>query len=82
MKKAPTLFKFYFYNAIYMALDVNRQEERGIKVAYLLDADLLINLKLETLVTDLQYADDMAHLADNWADLTTMLDSHAPTFKK
>ena len=52
---APTLFNFYFDTTIHMALDVHRQEERGIKVAYLLDADLMGNrrsLKLETLVTD------------------------------
>ena len=82
---APTLFNFYFNTAIHMALDVHRQEERGIKVAYLLDADLVGNrwsLKLEILVTDLEYADNMALLADNWADLTTMLDSLATTCKK
>ena len=33
-------------------------------------------------MTDLEYADDMALLADNWADLTTMLDSLATTCKK
>ena len=38
---APTLFNFYFDTAIHMALNVHRQEERGIKVAYLLDADLM-----------------------------------------
>ena len=27
------------------------------------------------MVTDLEYADDMALLSDNWLDLTTMLDS-------
>ena len=32
-------------------------------------------LKLESLVTDLEYADDMVLLADDWSDLTTMLDS-------
>ena len=68
-----------------MALDVHRQEERGIKVAYLLDADLMGNRwhqKFETLVTDLEYHNDIALLADNWADLTTMLDSLATTCKK
>ena len=82
---APILFNFYFDTAIHMALDVHRQEERGIKVAYLIDADLMGNrrsLKLETLVTDLEYADDMALLEDNWVDLTTMLDSLATTCKK
>ena len=81
---ALTLFNFYFDTAIHIALDVQRQEKRGIKVAYLLDADLVgnrRNLKFETLVTDLEYADDMVLLADNWADLTTMLDSFATTCK-
>ena len=31
---APTLFNFYFDTAIHMALNIHRQEERGIKVAY------------------------------------------------
>ena len=34
------------------------------------------------LVTYLEYADNMALLADNWVDLTTMLDSLATTCKK
>ena len=82
---APTLFNLYFDVAIHMALDMHRQEERGIKVAYLHDADLVGNrkiLKLESLVTDLEYADDMALLADNWSDLTTMLDSLSSCCKK
>ena len=82
---APTFFNFYFDTAIHMALDVHRKEEKGIKVAYPLDADLMgnrRNLKHETLVTDLEYANDMALLANNWADLTTMLDSLATTCKK
>ena len=68
-----------------MALDVHRQQERGIKVVYPLDADLVgnrRNQKLDTLVTDQEYADDMALLADNWADLTPMLDSLATTCQK
>ena len=62
-----------------MALDKHRMEGKGIKVAYLHNADLMGNrktLKFETLVTDLEYADDMALLADNWSDLTSMLDIH------
>ena len=50
---APTLFNFYFDTDIHIALDVHRQEEKGIKVAYQLDADLVgnrQNLKFETLV--------------------------------
>ena len=54
-------------------------------MAYLLDADLVGNrriLKLETLVTGLEYADDMALLANNWSDLTAMLDSLSICCKK
>ena len=40
------------------------------------------NLKLKTLATDLEYSDDIAFLTDNWADLTTMLDSLVATCKK
>ena len=38
--------------------------------------------KLETLVTDLEYADDMSLLANNWCDLTAMLDSLSTCCKK
>ena len=82
---APTLFNLYFDVAIHMALDEHRQEEKGIKLAYLHDAELVGNrkiLKLESLVTDLEYADDMVLLADNWSDLTTMLDSLSTCCKK
>ena len=75
---APTLFNFYFDIAIHMALDMHRSQGRGIKVAYLHDADLVGNrriLRFESLVTDLEYADDMALFADHWSDLTAMLDS-------
>ena len=82
---APTLFNFNFDASIHMALDVHRREEIGIKVAYVLDAYIVGNrrsLKLETLLTDLEYADDMALLADNRVGLTTMMDSVATTCKK
>ena len=75
---APTLFNLYFDMAIYMALDEHRQEEKGIKFAYLHDAELEGNrkiLKLKSLVTDLEYADDMVLLADDWSDLNITLDS-------
>ncbi|MDA8001968.1 MAG: reverse transcriptase domain-containing protein [Alphaproteobacteria bacterium] len=75
---APTLFNFYFDIAIHMALDELRSQGKGIKVAYLHDADLVGNrkmLKFESLVSDLEYADDMALLADSWSDLTIMLES-------
>ena len=51
-----------------------------IRLAYLLDADLVESRrvpKLETLVTDLEYTDDMALLANNslpcWTLITYML---------
>ena len=75
----------YFNVAIHMALDEHRQEEKGIKLAYLHDAELVGNrkiLRLESLVTDLEYADDMVLLADDWSDLTTMLDSLSTCCKK
>ena len=82
---ASTLFNFYFDIAIHMALDMHRSQGRGIKVAYLHDAVLVGNrriLRFESLVTDLEYADDMALLADNWSDLTAMLDSLSTCSKK
>ena len=54
-------------------------------MAYLLDADLAENRripKLETFVTDLEYADNMALLANNWSDLTAMLDYLSTCCKK
>ena len=81
----PTRFNFYFDVAIHMALEEQRQQGSGIRVAYLLNADLVGNRripKLEMLVTDLEYADDMALLANNWSDLTAMLDSLSTFCKK
>ena len=51
-----------------MALEEHHQQDSGIRVAYLFDADLVGNRrvpKLEMLMTDLEYADDMALLANN-----------------
>ena len=39
-------------------------------------------LRFESLVTDLEYAANMALLSDNWFDLTTMLDSLSNCCKK
>lgn len=47
-------------------------------MANLLDAELVENrrtLKMESPVTDLEYADDMALLAGSWLDFTVMLES-------
>ena len=75
---APTLFNLYFDAIIRMSLDSHQMMNRGIGAAYLHDAKLVGNrrkLQLETLVTDLEYADDMALLADSWDDLEAMLTS-------
>ena len=61
-------FNLYFDVAIHMVLHKHRMEGKGIKVACLHNADLVGDqktLKLKTLVTDLEYGDDMALLADN-----------------
>ena len=53
-------------------------KNKGVGVAYLHDAKLVGNhrtLQFETLITDLEYADDMALLADSWNDLEAMLTS-------
>ena len=82
---AHSLFTFYFNVAIPMALEKHCQQGSGVRVAYLLDADLVVNRripKLETFVTDLEYTDDMALLANKWSDLTAMLDSLSTCCKK
>ena len=64
---APALFNLYFDVTIHMALDEHRSQGMGIKVAYHHDADLVGNRKIsgfESLVTDLEYIDDMALLSD------------------
>ena len=48
---APTLFNFYFDAAIYMALEEHHQQGRRIRVAYLLDVDLVGNRRVLSLVT-------------------------------
>ena len=74
---APTLFNLYFDAVIHMSLD----SRQGVGIAYLHNAKLVGNcrkLQLETLVTDLEYGDDMALLADSWNDLKAML-TNLPT---
>ena len=61
-----------------MALGSHREQKKGIAVAYRHNAELVGNrqtLQLETLVTDLEYADDMALLANSRDDLQAMLTS-------
>ena len=75
---APTLFNLYFDVVIPMSLDSHRMQNKGVGVAYLHDVKLGGNrrtLQFETLITDLEYVDDMALLADSWNDLEAMLTS-------
>ena len=82
---APTLFNLYFDLVIHLALDVHHNQGRGIKVAYLHGANLVGNRRKlcdEVIVSDLEYADDMAILADSWEDLTAMMGSLAVRCKE
>ena len=75
---APTLFNLYFDVAIRLAL--SEHEGKGVKFAYLHNTHLVGNRKIlreESIVSDLEYTDDMALLSDNWEDLTAMLSSLA-----
>ena len=81
---APTLFNLYFDVAIRMALEGHQMQGRGVSMAYLHDAKLVGNrkkLQLETIITDLEYADDTALVADLWDDLKAMLDTMAECCK-
>ena len=82
---APTLFNLYFDVAICMASDEHQLEEKGVKEACPHNASLVGNrgiLKPEILVIYVEYADDMALLADNWSYLTTTLDTLFTSQKK
>ena len=77
---APTLFNLYFDVAIHMALDDHQLRGRGVRLAYLHGAKLVGSRRkfhLESVISDLEYADDMALVANFWGDLTAMLDSLA-----
>ena len=74
---APALFNL-FSDAVIMLLDGHQVQNKGVGIAYLHNAKLLGNrresyIQLETLVTDLENADEMALLADSWNDLEAML---------
>ena len=81
---APTLFNLYFDVAICMALENGQPKSRGVRVAYLHGAKLVDNhrkLQHEAIISNLEYADNMALEADNmaleaesWDDLKSMLD--------
>ena len=75
---APTLFNLYFDLVIQMALEEHQEEGRGVRMAYLRDGKLVGNRRRfsqETLVSDLEYADDMVLMANSWEDLRAMLES-------
>ena len=77
---APTLFNLYSGVATRMAMDDHQMQGRGVSMAYLHDAKLVGNrktLQLETIIADLEYADDMALVADSWDHLKAMLDTVA-----
>ena len=66
---ASTLFTQYFDAVINMSLDSHQVQNKGVGIAYLHNTKLAGNrrkLQLETFVTDLECADDMALLADSW----------------
>ena len=74
----PTLFNLYFDVAICLAF--SEHEGKGVRFAYLHNTHLVDNHKIlheESIVSDLEYTDDMALLSDNWEDLTTVLSSLA-----
>lgn len=75
---APTLFNLFFDAVIRMAIGGHLEEGRGVRIAFNPDAKLLGDrrkMTLETLVTDLEYADDIALLSNSWGDLEVMIKS-------
>ena len=58
-------FNLYFDTVIHMSLGSHQVQNKGVGIAYLHNAKLVGNrrkLQLETLVTDLEHAEDMALL--------------------
>ena len=75
---APTLFNLFFDAVIHMAIDDHLEEGRGVRIVFNPDAKLVGDrrkMTLETLVTDLEYADDMVPLSNSWSDLEVMIKS-------
>jgi hypothetical protein len=60
-----------------MTLEDHQKEYREVLMDYLHDGKLVGNKKLcwETLVSDLEYADDMVLVFNSWEDLKAMLES-------
>ena len=75
---APTLFNMFFDAVIRMVIDNHLEEGRGVRVVFHPDAKLIGDRKkmtLETLISDLEYADDMALMSNSWSDLEVMIKS-------
>ena len=74
---APTLFNMYFDAVIHMALEEHRSQGRGVVMLYQPEAKLVGNrsFNCSTLISDLEYADDMTLVAASWDDLKVMLQS-------
>ena len=75
---ALTLSNLFFNVAIRMAIDDHLEEERGVRIVFHPDAKFIGDrrkMTLETLVSDLEYADDMALMSNSWSDLEVMIKS-------
>ena len=75
---APTLFNLYFDLVTRTALEPHQKEGKGVRMAYIHDGKLVGNRKKlcwETLVSDLEYADDMVLVSNSWEDLKAMMES-------
>ena len=75
---APTLFNLFFDAVIRMAIDDHLEEGKGVRIAFHPDAKLIGDrrkMTLETLVSDLEYADEMALISSSWSDLEEMIKS-------
>ena len=73
---APALFNLYFDIVILSSIDRCYEEGQGVHIVYHPDAKLVGDRRkktMETLVTDLEYADDMALVSSSWSDLETMI---------
>ena len=74
---APTLFNLYYDVAICIALENSQPKGKGVRVAYLQGAKLVGNrrkLQHEAIISDLEYAVDMALVTESWDDLKSILD--------
>ena len=68
---ATTISNLFFYAVIRMAIDCHLQEGWGVWIVFLPDTRRWMTL--EILVSDLEYADDMALLSTSCSDLELMI---------